>query len=145
MILRRFSDYSLRVLMFAALQGDTPFCVSEVASMYGLSKHHLAKVINRLVRSGHLKARRGRGGGVWLGRDPGSIRLGALVRLTENESPLVECFAARSNHCRLTPACRLKGALAQALEAFYASLDQRTLADLVGNRAALARLMQLKS
>jgi Rrf2 family nitric oxide-sensitive transcriptional repressor len=144
MMLTRFSDYSLRVLMFAALRRDKHFSVSEVASIYGLSKNHLAKVINRLVRSGHLKARRGRHGGVWLGRDPRSIRLGGLVRLTENESPLVECFAARSNRCRLTPVCRLKGALAQALDAFYCSLDQRTLADLVDNRAALAQLMQEK-
>ena len=145
MTLTRFSDYSLRVLMFAAVQGDRSFSVSEVASIYGLSKNHLAKVINRLVRSGHLKARRGRRGGVWLGRDPRSIRLGALVRLTENESPLVECFAARSNRCRLTPACRLKGALAQALDAFYCCLDQRTLADLVDNRATLGRLLQGES
>jgi Rrf2 family nitric oxide-sensitive transcriptional repressor len=145
MMLTRFSDYSLRVLMFAAVQGDRSFSVSEVASIYGLSKNHLAKVINRLVRSGHLKARRGRRGGVWLGRDPRFIRLGVLVRLTENESPLVECFAARSNRCRLTPACRLKGALAQALDAFYCSLDQRTLADLVENRTTLGRLLQGES
>jgi Rrf2 family nitric oxide-sensitive transcriptional repressor len=142
MMLTRFSDYALRVLMYAALQGDRPFSVNEVASRYELSKNHLAKVVNRLVRSGHLQARRGRRGGVWLGRDPKTIRLGSLVRLTENESPLVECFAASSNRCRLTPACRLKGALAQALEAFYNSLDQRTLADLVDNRAALARLLE---
>src|SRR6516162_7161812 len=138
MTLTRFSDYSLRVLMFAAVQGDRSFSVSEVASIYGLSKNHLAKVINRLVRSGHLKSRRGRRGGVWLGRDPGSIRLGTLVRLTENESPLVECFAAKSNRCRLTPACRLKGVLARALDSFYASLDQQTLADLVDHRGTLA-------
>jgi Rrf2 family transcriptional regulator, nitric oxide-sensitive transcriptional repressor len=142
MMLTRFSDYALRVLMFAALQGDRPFSVNEVATRYELSKNHLAKVVNRLVRSGHLKARRGRRGGVWLGRDPGTIRLGTWVRLTENESPLVECFAASSNRCRLTPACRLKGALAQALDAFYRSLDQRTLADLVENRAALAVLLE---
>ena len=141
MILTRFSDYALRVLMFAAVRGDQPFSVSEVARTYELSKNHLAKVVNHLVRSGHLKARRGRRGGVWLGRDPKTIRLGRLVRLTENESPLVECFQAKSNRCRLTPACRLKGALAQALDAFYNCLDQQTLADLVDNRAALAALL----
>jgi Rrf2 family nitric oxide-sensitive transcriptional repressor len=141
MILTRFSDYALRVLMFAAVRGDTPFSVNEVAATYDLSKNHLAKVINRLVRTGHLKARRGRQGGVWLDRDPRTIRLGALVRLTENESPLVECFAASSNRCRLTPACRLKGVLARAIDAFYDSLDQQTLADLVDNRAALRVLL----
>src|SRR6516164_2733011 len=141
MMLTRFSDYALRVLMFAALRQDRPFSVAEVATKYDLSKNHLAKVVNRLVHSGHLRARRGRRGGVWLGRDPRSIRLGALVRLTENESPLVECFAARSNRCRLTPACRLKGVLARAIDAFYDSLDQQTLADLVDNRAALRVLL----
>ena len=142
MMLTRFSDYALRVLMFAALDPDRPFSIQEVASKYELSKNHLAKVVNRLVRTGHLKARRGRRGGVWLGRDARSIRIGALVRLTENESPLVECFAVRGNRCRLTSGCRLRGALAQALDAFYASLDQRTLADLVDNRVALAGLLE---
>jgi Rrf2 family nitric oxide-sensitive transcriptional repressor len=141
MILTRFSDYALRVLMFAAVRGDEPFSISEVANTYGLSKNHVAKVVNRLVRTGHLKARRGRRGGVWLGRHASTIRLGTLVRLTENESPLVECFAASSNHCRLTPACRLKGILAEALDSFYGCLDRRTLADLVENRAALAALL----
>ena len=142
MMLTRFSDYALRVLMFAALHQDEPFSIEQVATQFDLSKHHLAKVVNRLVRTGHLKARRGRRGGVWLGRDPGSIRLGALIRLTENESPLVECFAPASNRCRLAPACRLKAALAQALEAFYRSLDQQTLANLVANRAAMTALLE---
>ncbi len=142
MMLTRFSDYALRVLMYAAVRGREPFSVSEVAGAYDLSKNHLAKVVNHLVRIGHLKARRGRGGGVWLGRDPKTIRLGALVRLTENESPLVECFYARTNQCRLTPSCRLKGALQRALEAFYQRLDEETLADLVDNRAALVALLE---
>jgi Rrf2 family nitric oxide-sensitive transcriptional repressor len=142
MILTRFSDYALRVLMFAAVRGDKPFSIEEVAETYELSRNHLAKVVNRLVRTGHLKARRGRRGGVWLARDPETIRLGALVRLTENEGPLVECFAAKTNRCRLTPACRLKGVLARALNAFYGSLDRQTLADLVDNRAALAAILE---
>ena len=142
MTLTRFSDYALRILMFAALEANKPFSIKHVATQFDLSKHHLAKVVNHLVRSGHLKARRGRRGGVWLGRDPRTIRLGALVRLTENGSPLVECFAPASNRCRLTPACRLKGALAQALEAFYQSLDERTLADLVDDPAAMKAMLE---
>ena len=145
MTLTRFSDYALRVLMFAAVRGEKPFSVSEVAGKYQLSRNHLAKIINRLVRTGHLKARRGRRGGVWLGRDPKTIRLGAVVRMTENESPLVECFEASSNRCFLTPACRLKGVLAQALNEFYAALDRRTLADLVDHRGELAALLENRS
>jgi Rrf2 family transcriptional regulator, nitric oxide-sensitive transcriptional repressor len=142
MTLTQFSDYALRILMFAAVREGQPFSVREVADTYDLSKNHVAKVVNRLVQTGHLEARRGRGGGVWLGRDPRSIRLGSVVRLTESEAPLVECFAASSNRCRLTPACRLKGALGEALNAFYTSLDRRTLADLVQNRSQLASLLE---
>ena len=143
MILTRFSDYALRVLMFAAIRRENPFSIEEVSTCYDLSKNHVAKVVNRLVQSGHLEARRGRGGGVWLGRDPKSIRLGALVRMTEKESPLVECFSQKSNQCRLTPACRLKGALAEALNAFYCSLDGKTLADIVDNGPALKALLEV--
>jgi Rrf2 family nitric oxide-sensitive transcriptional repressor len=142
MTLTRFSDYALRVLMYAAVRGGKPFSANDAAETYALSRNHLAKVVNRLVRTGHLKSRRGRRGGVWLARDPSTIRLGALVRLTENESPLVECFDAETNRCRLTPACRLKGVLARALDSFYASLDQQTLADLVDKRGTLAALLQ---
>lgn len=145
MILNRFSDYALRVLMFAAVRDHEPFSIEEVAGKYALSKNHVAKVVNRLVHIGHLRARRGPRGGVWLGRDPKTIRLGALVRLTENDSPLVECFAAKTNRCRLTPSCRLKRVLAEALEAFYKRLDQQTLADLVENRGALASLLEDQS
>ncbi|HVV73645.1 MAG TPA: Rrf2 family transcriptional regulator [Verrucomicrobiae bacterium] len=142
MMLTRFSDYALRVLMFAALRPERSFSVTEVAEAYQLSRNHLAKVVNHLVHTGHLRARRGRKGGVWLGCDPSAVRLGSLVRLTENDSPLVECFGAGSNRCRLAPACRLKGALAQALEAFYGSLDGCTLADLVEQPVKLRKLLE---
>lgn len=142
MTLTQFSDYALRILMFAAVRQGQPFSITEVASTFDLSKNHIAKVVNRLVRTGHLKARRGRRGGVWLGQDPRSIRLGSIVRLTESETPLVECFAASSNRCRLTPSCRLKGALGEALNAFYTSLDRRTLADLIENRSELVSLLE---
>ena len=130
--------------MFAAIRPDRTFSIGDVASQYGLSKHHVAKVINRLVQTGYLQARRGRRGGVWLGCDPKDIQIGSLVRLTESSSPLVECFSDKSNLCRLTPACRLKSALAKALDAFYACLDQHTLADLVDNRVALAELLETR-
>lgn len=141
MTLTRFSDYSLRVLIFAALRGERPFSVDEVSRAYGLSRHHVAKVVNSLVRGGSLRARRGRRGGVWLGVPAESIRLGLLLRQTEGAPGLVECLGPAPGGCRLTPACRLKSALAVALEAFYASLNQHTLRDLVENRTALAGLL----
>jgi Rrf2 family nitric oxide-sensitive transcriptional repressor len=84
---------------------------------------------------------RGRGGGICLARAPGEIRVGSLLRETEAERPLVECFAA-PGACRIEPACALRGVLQEALEAFFGTLDRTTLADLVARRRRpLARLL----
>ena len=130
MRLSLFSDYSLRVLMFAALKADV-FQVQEVAAAYGISRHHLVKVVHNLAQLGYLETRRGRGGGIRLGRPAADIRIGKLVRETEAEPALVECFDAATNTCRLIGNCRLKGVLAEAMAAFYERLDQQTLEDLV--------------
>ena len=145
MKLTLFSDYSLRILMYAALRNDLQFSVKEVAGAYGLSRHHAAKAVNFLTQRGYLRAQRGRGGGICLGREPEQIRLGQLVRQTETGSPLVECFDAASNTCPLIHACVLKQALGNAGAAFFNTLDSYTLADLVRKPNALRRALELTS
>jgi|UniRef100_UPI0037836B11 Rrf2 family nitric oxide-sensitive transcriptional repressor len=130
MKLSLFTDYSLRVLMFAALKGES-FSLSEVAESYDISRHHLVKVVNYLAKLGYLETRRGRGGGIALGMKPEDIRIGMVVRRTEDTPFIVECFDKQHNTCPINGSCRLKGALAQAVNAFYESLDRHTLRDLV--------------
>ena len=130
MKLSLFSDYSIRVLMFAALKGS-PFRVDEVTSAYGISRNHLAKVVHRLAKLGYLETRRGRGGGILLARSATEIRVGKLVRETEAHQVIVECFDPATNTCPIAGCCLLKGALAQAVNAFYLTLDQYTLRQLV--------------
>ena len=130
MKLSLFSDYSLRVLMFAAVKGET-FQLEEVATAFDISKHHLAKIVQDLSKLGYLNTRRGRGGGIQLARAPESIRIGKLVRETEDQPFMVECFDAATNRCRLDGCCKLKAALAKAQKAFYDSLDASTLRDFV--------------
>jgi Rrf2 family nitric oxide-sensitive transcriptional repressor len=140
-----FSDYSLRILMFAALRDDRRFSIGEVAEVYKLSRHHAAKAVNFLAQQGYLRSQRGPGGGLCLGREPKEIRLGQLVRQTERGSPLVECFDASSNTCPLIHACLLKQALGQAWTAFFQTLDRYTLADLVHKPAPLLRALELNA
>lgn len=128
MKLSLFSDYSLRVLMFAALKGGT-FQLDEVATAFRISRHHVAKIVQGLSRLGYLDTRRGRGGGIQLARLPEDIRIGKLVRETEDQHAIVECFDLATNTCRISGSCRLKGALATALRVFYDSLDEHTLRD----------------
>ncbi|HEX2891608.1 Rrf2 family transcriptional regulator [Vineibacter terrae] len=132
MRLTNFSDYALRVLMYAAAQSDRLITIEETADVYGISRAHLMKVANQLTRGGFLKAVRGRSGGLALAKRPERIKLGDVLRMTEPDFALVECFT-EGNRCILSPRCRLRGALREALAAFTATLDRYTLADLLLN------------
>lgn len=141
MTLTLFTDYSLRVLMFAALRPKQPFSVDEVAEAYGLSRHHVAKAVQFLAQEGYLTTQRGRGGGITLGQPASKIVVGAVVRQTEKGAPLIECFHPATNTCPLIRACTLKKALLEAWEAFFAVLDSYTLADLSKRPRALAQAL----
>ncbi|MGO9004669.1 MAG: RrF2 family transcriptional regulator [Beijerinckiaceae bacterium] len=132
MRLTNFSDYALRVLMYAAAQGDRLITIEETAEVYDISRAHLMKVVNQLTRAGYLKAVRGRSGGLTLAKRPNKIRLGDVLRATEPDFALVECFTPE-NHCLITRRCRLRGPLKEALAAFTGTLDRYTLADLLLN------------
>lgn len=116
--------------MYAAARDNQLITIEEAAGVYGISRAHLMKVVNLLTRAGYLKAVRGRSGGLALGQRPHKIRLGDVIRATEPDFALVECFT-RNNRCIISPCCRLPGALREALEAFAKALDRYTLADLV--------------
>jgi Rrf2 family nitric oxide-sensitive transcriptional repressor len=116
--------------MYAAMRGENLITIEETAGLYGISRAHLMKVANQLTRAGYLKAIRGRSGGLALAKRPDSIRLGDVLRATEPDFALVECFTA-DNRCLITPRCRLRGALHEALAAFVGTLDGYTLADLI--------------
>lgn len=134
MQLTRHTDYSLRVLIYLAAHGDERATIEEIARAYGISRAHLMKVVHRLGRGGFLHTVRGRGGGLRLARPPEAIRVGDVVRHTEDQLDLVECFDPGTSCCRIEPACGLRGPLERALDAFFAVLDRTTLADLVARR-----------
>src|SRR5262245_10836436 len=127
MQLTKFSDYALRVLLYAHAAGDRRVTIEEMASSYRISRAHLMKVVNALTRAGYLTAVRGRSGGLTLARPASEIRLGQVIRATEPDFALVECFAI-GNQCIITGCCRLPRVLRQALDTFLDTLDQHTLA-----------------
>jgi Rrf2 family nitric oxide-sensitive transcriptional repressor len=140
------SDYSLRVLTFLALKRGELATIPEISEAYGISRGHLMKVVHALGRLGYVATLRGRNGGLTLGKAAESIRIGHVVRHTEESLALVECFAKdkSSPGCKIDGTCRLKGVLAEAQRAFFDVLDRYTLADIVDGRAApLKRLLRL--
>jgi len=131
MKLTTFSDYTLRVLMFLALNRERLATIPEVAAAYAISENHLMKVVHQLALSGVIESVRGKGGGIRLARKPEDIRLGQIVRSSEGSAAIVECLSDDAATCCIAPACKLKGVLLRAFDSLYATLDEYTLADLV--------------
>ncbi len=130
MELTSYTDYGLRALMLLAGHPDRVQSATELAHRLDISRHHLAKILLDLVAGGYLVSLRGPAGGVRLARPPEEIRVGEVVRYLERKQALVECFRPDHGCCNLLPSCRLKGALTRAKEAFLASLDRNTLAEM---------------
>lgn len=146
MNLTRFTDYSLRILMYTAtLAAEELTSIDEIARIYGLSSNHLMKSVHKLGKLGLIQTVRGRNGGFRLAKSPDEIQIGWVVRQTEENWNLVECFDEQSGGCILNPACRLKGVLQKALNAYLEVLDQYTLADIVQNRSMLKGIFDLRS
>jgi Rrf2 family nitric oxide-sensitive transcriptional repressor len=141
MRLTSFTDYSLRVLLYLAAHPDNRATIAEIAGAFGISENHLMKVAHFLGKENFLTTSRGKNGGLSLARPAEKINLGQVVRLTEVRALPAECFDRSTNTCVITPVCQLKGALMEAVKAFNAALDRYTLADVVGNRDALGKIL----
>ncbi len=133
MRLTLFSDYALRVLLYAASQ-ERLVTIAEIADAYRISRHHLVKVTQLLVQIGMIESVRGRNGGLRLAQPPKDINVGALVRETEPDFTLVECFDPETNTCAIAPVCDLKRVLHEAQAQFLDVLDGYSLEDLLANR-----------
>ena len=126
MQLNKFTDYGLRILMYVAQPKDDPYTISELAQRLDVSENHAMKIVHFMAKQSWLITTRGKGGGIRLNPPTLNLRLGAIVRILQGDQAVVECTQPP---CILIKNCGLKSLLAQAMNSFYASLDQYTLAD----------------
>lgn len=142
MKLTLYTDYSLRVLLYlaSAPKNNKLIQIKEIAEAYGISKNHLMKVTFHLGKLGYVETIRGRNGGLLLAKEPKEVNIGELVRQTEEDFHIVECFQDHGS-CIISPHCKLKGVLYKATQAFISVLDQYTLADLITNKEQLTTLL----
>ena len=132
------SDYSLRVLMYLAAFPNHLATIEQIALAYGISQNHIMKIVQRLAHHGFIETVRGRSGGIRLAKATDEISVGAVLRATEEDFDLVECFRAENSSC-ITPVCGLRGALREALKAYLDVLDEWTLAKLITSPKGFAR------
>lgn len=140
-----YTDYALRLLMYLAIKDDGLATIAEVAESYDISRNHMMKVAHRLGLAGYVETVRGRSGGLRLARAPADIKLGDVVRHTEQDMALVPCMAASDVVCAIRPSCLLKRALDRAAVAFLSVLDEYSLGDLVKPRHALRNLLDIEA
>jgi Rrf2 family transcriptional regulator, nitric oxide-sensitive transcriptional repressor len=139
--LTQFSDYSLRLAIYLACHPEQVVSADEVSRAYGISRHHLVRVVQTLTNLGVVEAQRGRGGGMRLAMHPSEINIGWLIRRAEPHFNLVECFDPETNTCPIAPACGLMGLLYRAQQAFLSVLDEYSLEQLLTRRSELVSLL----
>jgi len=139
----RYTDYSLRVLIYLGLSGDRRSTIRDISGAYSISRNHLMKVVQQLAAQGFVNSVRGVGGGLTLARAPDQIRIGEVVRCMEPDLALVECMRP-DNACVITEACRLRHMLARARETFIDVLDEYSLEDLLQPESADRIALMLK-
>lgn len=144
MRLTDYTDYSLRTLMYLGLNREHLVTIQDIADAYHISKSHLMKVVHQLGVAGLVETVRGRSGGLRLGMEPEDINLGDVVRRTEPDFTMVECFNQAHNNCILAPSCELQGVLRQATAAYLDVLSGVTLADLLRNSNKLRKLVRME-
>lgn len=160
MRLTSYSDYALRSLIYLAVKPTSNEIVNivDIADSYRISKNHLTKVIHQLGKLGYIDTVRGKNGGIRLAMHPSQINIGQLIRHTESDFALVQCFeelkkqdialiptvnfsTTSTSYCAIAPACTLKSAIAEAAEAFIQVLDGYTLDDFLKNKDELYQLL----
>jgi Rrf2 family nitric oxide-sensitive transcriptional repressor len=141
----RYTDYSMRVLIYLALRESDRSTIRQISDAYGISKNHLMKVVQQLAALGYVESVRGVGGGLNLARPADQIRVGEVVRQMEPDLALVECMRS-GNQCVITPACKLRTMLGRARESFLGTLDEYSLADILDSESAeqIAVLLKLE-
>lgn len=137
MQLTRFTDYSLRTLMYLVAHAEEKSSVKEISEYYGISRNHLVKVVHRLSQLGYIKTTKGKGGGIQIVKSAKKLKLGDLISELEPNMSMVECFDPQTNTCRITNTCQLKHCLFEATQNFVKTMNKYSLEDMVKNKELL--------
>lgn len=143
MKLTSYSNYTIRVLMIAAVRFPALTTIGELATAFAISKPHLVKCVHQLGSWGYIETVRGNGGGFRLAGPANAISIGEIIRRTEEGFDLAECFREETNTCPLTERCKLRPALQRATAAFLDTLDAIALAEVASNGDDLLKILEL--
>lgn len=143
MRLTRQTNYAVRMLMYCAADSENLSRIPDIAKAYSVSELFLFKILQPLAKAGIMETVRGRNGGVRLARPANEITLLDVVKTTEDNFAMAECFENDASECPLVDSCGLNSALRRALNAFFEVLSEYTIDDLVKARPDINALLGL--
>jgi Rrf2 family nitric oxide-sensitive transcriptional repressor len=138
MQLSRFTDFSLRVLLYLVINNKKRAHLQEIADFYPIPLEHLRKVVHALSKSGYVLTFRGKNGGIELARKPEEVQIGEVIQQFENQQAFIDCEGLS---CRLAAVCALKKALQHGQDALFDTLNTYTLADLMDTKPEMVKLL----
>lgn len=139
MHLTKFTDNSLRVLIYMSGNVDRKVNISEIAEMCAIPRNHLTKVIHTMAVKGLLTTTRGKGGGVSMAHPADQLKVGDVIRAMEGTGEIINCDTPK---CPLVRMCELRSILRKGQNAFLATLDEFTVADLTNSPERFVQLME---
>jgi Rrf2 family transcriptional regulator, nitric oxide-sensitive transcriptional repressor len=146
MQLTQYTDYSLRVLIYLSQKQEGELAtITEIADFYGISRNHLVKVVHNLAIYGYIQTTRGKHGGMCLARPAGEIGIGDVVRHTEPNLDIAECFNKENNSCVISNVCTLKSILGDARTNFMQTLDRHTIADTLSMQKSWTKKISIRT
>jgi len=143
MQITKYSDYSIRVLIFLALNTERKVAMREIAEFFQISMEHLRKVVHNLAKLSYLDSYRGKGGGLLLNGKPEDINLGELMMILEKKDYIVDCHG--KEQCQFAPNCRLESIFNLAEAAFYDKLKDFTLQNVVSSPDIQSRIFHIEA
>lgn len=143
MRLTRQTNYAMRMLMYCAANREDLSRVADIAKSYSVSELFLFKILQPLNKGGLVETIRGRNGGVRLARPASEISLLDVVKVTEDNFAMAECFENDAAECPLVNSCALNSALRKALNAFFDVLSEHSIEDLIKARPDIHALLGL--
>jgi len=108
------------------------FTVKEIAEMYDLPYELLAKVMQRMAKSGLIQSQQGVKGGYILVRNADEIRISMVIQSIDNEKPMIaECYADGPDSCYLFDNCTIRKPLAKIQRNINDVFNKMTVLEIV--------------
>ncbi|WP_137391726.1 RrF2 family transcriptional regulator [Rhodoligotrophos defluvii] len=143
MRLTKMTSYALRILIHCGQTPSRKVKTSDIAQAYQITEANVSKVVQLLVRAGLLETVRGPGGGLTLARAPEEIRIGDIIRATEDTTIQTDCFGQGVDECAILKAVPINRVFDNAVNAFIEVLDRHTLAEFIRARPGSALFAQI--